>query len=177
MAKKENTQLISPEININESDFKVFKEASGDKPIQFIKGCVESYLHEYANGGLMLTAGEVDRINKASKGAVKSSEEVITAVEKANKVSKGHDTFEVSIDPSMVEMLENEAFVQGLTVKEYIQMQWGHYIANGWLTGTTADLYWVPLSIKDMKKISSITGSEVVTSGDVLALVKEKVAV
>ena len=176
MAKKENTQIIALEIGISESNFNTFASASADKPIPFIKGCVESYLHEYANGGLMLTASEVDRINKASKGKVKSSEEVIEAVEKSNKIKDGNSSFSITLDPSLVETLQGQADFTGVTMDEYLQMQWANIMAQGWLTGAMPDIYWVPLNTADLRKIKKSDGSSATTSKDVVDTLREKVA-
>lgn len=178
MARNVSTKSkIALEFELENQDQETLSNAAGvDGLIPFLRSCAEAYFHEYSQGGLLLAGSDVAAISRAAEKDVTSSEDVIQLVEKGQKKSRGQSTFQVSIDPSLVDSFKQNADFMGCSVDEYIQSIWNHVMANGWLTQVMPDVFWVPLNGKDLKDIKKATKAEIVTSQDVVDAVRKVAA-
>lgn len=174
---KNNKNKIVLELELNEQDFVTLKENAPEGDISaFVKDCSEQYLHEYSQGGLMLSADEVVRINKHAEKPVQNSADLVNLAEKAGKTKGGGKTFTVTLDPALVDSFKSQALFQGITVDDFIQQCWSHIIANGWLYQMSPDVTWIPFSEQDIKFIKTKTTTDVVTSKEVLEVARKATA-
>lgn len=165
---------IALELELADQDQEVLSTASGESGlVPFVKSCVEAYLHEYANGGLLLTGQEVARIGKAGKADVSKSDDVVSLVEKAQRSNKGLRTFQITLDPSLIDSFQQNADFKGVSVDELLQECWNHIHANGWLYQMQPDVLWIPLSGKELAKIKETAPEAAVTSRDVIELLRK----
>lgn len=176
MAKNSKNKIVL-ELELSEQDYVTLKENSPEGDISnFVKTCSEAYLHEYSQGGLMLSADEVNRINKHAEKAVSNSSDIVNLAEKAGKTKSGSKTFTVTLDPALVDSFKAQAAFQGITVDEFIQQCWSFIHANGWLYQMNPDVTWIPLSDQDVKYIKTKVTADVVTSKEVLEVVRKAAA-
>ena len=175
MARNTPTKVkIALELEVDQQDYDTLASGSPGDLMKFLKANVGSYLHEYANGGLTLSGEEVDRIKKASKKGVESSEDIVNAVEKSKKQKGGQNVYEIELDPTLVASFEQNAQFLGVTLQEFIQMNWSHIHANGWLYQMQPDVFWIPFSVKDVQALKQT--DEPVSSVDVMALLRKAAA-
>ena len=173
MARNTPTKVkIALELEVDQQDYDTLASGSPGDLMKFLKANVSSYLHEYANGGLTLSGEEVDRIKKTANMAVESSDDIVTAVEKAKRRKTGNTVIELELDPAIEESFKTSSQVMGLTSDEFVRMIWGQIHANEWLTSMQPDTYWVPLTLGEMKAIQAKDGS-IVTSADVVKAVRK----
>lgn len=169
-----NKTKVALEFELDQQDHDVLAKAAGDSGLlPFLKSCAEAYFHEYSNGGLMLSGNEVSVINKASDKPVTSSEEVVNLVEKSQKTSKGNKKFEVTLDPALIESFQGVADFLGLSIEEFVNSCWAEIHANGWLYQMQPDVRWVPFSAKEVAKIKQSAKTDVLTSADILEVVRK----
>lgn len=178
MARNTPTKVkVALELEIDQQDYDTLASGSPGDLMKFLKANVGSYLHEYANGGLTVSGEEVERIKKAAQKSIETSDDIVTAVEKSKKRKGGQNLFEIELDPTLVASFEQNAQFLGVTMDEFIQMNWSHIHANGWLYQMLPDVRWVPFNVEDVKKIQALKGDESpVSSADIVSLLSKKAA-
>lgn len=174
MARNVSKSKVVIEFDLNGEDQEVLESAAGKKGLApFLKAYAEAYFHEVAQGGLLLTSADMISLKKASGKDIQSSEEILELVEKGKKLSKGNHTFEITLDPALVDSFRQNADFMGITVDEFLQDCWSHIHANGWLYQVMPDVNWVPLNSSDVKAIKEATNTEIVTSSDIVEMVRK----
>jgi len=178
MARNANTKTkIAIEFELDSRDQDVLSQAAPESGlVQFLRSCIEAYLHEYSNGGLMLSGEEVARITKAANKEILSSEDVIDAIEKAKSLSRGFKTFQITLDPSLVDSMQSLANFRNMTIDEFLQDCWGEIHANGWLGAMNPDVKWIPFSEKDAQEIRTSAKVDIITSADVMGVLRKAAA-
>ena len=152
---------IAIEIELEDADQNTFSKAAGATGLgAFLKSCVESYLHEYATGGLLLTGPEIGRINKITGKPVQASSDIIDSIEKSAKQHKGQRVFQLEIDPALLETFKGYAEFQGVSLDEFVNQCWGEILANGWLYQMNTEITWVPFSPENIKYIKKAAGQD-----------------
>lgn len=178
MARNVSTKSkIALELELENQDQETLSAAAGDSGlIPYVKACVEAYLREYANGGLLLSGQEVSRVSKIAKADVTSSEDVIGLIEKAKRSDRGNSTFQITLDPSLVDSFRQNAEFKGVTVDDLLQECWNHIHANGWLYQMNPDVLWIPLGGKELAEIKKISPEASATSRDIIELLRKAAA-
>ena len=172
MARNTPTKVkIALELEVDQQDYDTLASGSPGDLMKFLKANVGSYLHEYANGGLTISGEEVDRIKKATKKSVETSDDIVNAVEKSKKLKGGQNVFEEELDPSLVGSFEHIAEFLGVTLEQFITMCWSEIHANAWLYQMQPNVRWVPFDLEDMKRLQDAKGSDTpFSSADVLKI-------
>lgn len=166
-----NKSKVVLEFDLNSQDQEVLTSAAGSAGLAaYLKACAEAYFHEYAQGGLLLTGNDMNRLKKAAGKDVESSDEILDLVEKSKGLKKGQNTYEITIDPALVDSFRHYAEANDWTIDEFLQSCWNHVHANGWLYTMLPDVYWVPLSVSE---VNSIKTDGPVTSDEVLTLLRK----
>jgi hypothetical protein len=178
MARNATSKIkIAVEFELDPEDHEVLSGAAPAGGFAgFLKSCIEAYLHEYSNGGLMLSGPEVAQLSKAAKSEISSSTDIIKLIDQAGKSSRGLRTFQITLDPSLVDSFQQNADFKGMSVDELIQECWSHIHANGWLYQMMPDVFWVPLNEKTVGEIKKATKAETVTSDAVLEMLRKAAA-
>lgn len=174
MAKLRNK--VALEFELDSTDQKTLEDASGTGNLTaFLREAIEKYLHVYANGGLVIDSNDLAQISKSYGKAVSSSDDLIKAVEGANKLNKGQRIFPFILDPALLESFSGYAAFNGTSLDAFMQDCWGTILANGWLYQMAPDVTWVPLSKDLVDSLRALTKDESVNS-DTVRKVMKKVA-
>lgn len=175
MAKNQDKLQLQLNIELDQADHSVFGVNAGKGGLQaFLKGCIETYLHQYANGGVMISPEEVGLINKSLPTPISSSEDIVSALKPKGRVQSGASTVPVVLDPTIMTPLMDAATFRGISVDDLIAECWGHILANGWLLDMSTDCRWVPFSRTDVEKIKKITGLDDVISTSIMKALEKK---
>ena len=163
-------------LELDQRDLSTLTEAfkADGNPTETIKTCVENYLHEYANGGFVLTAEDVATMGKTLGKKVGDSKDIITALEDSAGNKKGSKVFKLEVDPALIGSFEDAAKMRGVTVEDYVTECWNYIHANGWMFNMNPDVAWVPFGGQDAEYLKSSTGSPVLTSTGVVNLLKKR---
>lgn len=171
--KSTNVQ-VNLELSIPQADYAVFEEVAEPQPVEeYVKGCVSNYLSAYANGGLMLSADDLADIGQVCGSDITSSSDIVEAV-KSGAGKHTENSFQVSVDPSLMANVEESARVLGISVEQWVYNCWGHILANGWLYGISADTTWVALNKSQCETVRAIIGRDCTSSTDVMEAITAK---
>jgi hypothetical protein len=91
------------------------------------------FINEFAAGGMMIKAANVSYINGLVPGKANSDTDIVKLIQAYAKRQDGQYTFNVPLDPAIVEPSKDAAFAQGCTLEEFIKMGLNVMLTNGWL--------------------------------------------
>lgn len=172
MAKNKNK--VALEFELSEQDTKTLEEVAGKGNLTtFLKEWIEKALAVYANGGLTLEGNDLSQISKACGKSISTSEELIKAVEGANKLNKGQRVFQFVLDPALLESFSGYAEFNGTSLDVFMQDCWGQILANGWLYQMAPDVVWLALSRQLADEVKAASKDEVVTSDSIKKVLKK----
>jgi hypothetical protein len=146
---------------------KLMKLVEGDlPPAQKIERVVNDLVQDLADGGLMLSGVEMRRIQEASPGA--GPDEIIDAIEESQGLEDGQVVIKWSVDPTLIEPLQNIADTQGNTIQEVIQNLMDTAASEGWFYDFNPKPRTFFLEESDHKLLEEAMGQDNPTGTDVM---------
>lgn len=139
-----------------------------------VSGAAVDLLNKLADGGMMLTPLEVQKLRTAL-GEFDSAA-VVAAAEKASGTRGGAVVVEWQVDPSWTGSLTDTARQQGMTLNQLAQQMMDTAVDRGWFYEMTVDPRRLLVSAKTDAYFREVLGRDVYNADDLMRLVKEKIA-
>lgn len=136
MSKKQNQVQLVLNVLMGESDATKLAEVYKDTPEQ-VPALAAYLLTQYAQGGLMFKAEEMENLQRLTGGKIANSASITQLVEKALERREGGFTVQANIDPSLFEPIKETASMMGMNVNALMQDAFNTMLQNGWLYSFT----------------------------------------
>lgn len=137
----------------------------------------EWFLRMYAAGGFMMQPSDLQRLkNEIGMEATLPAQIVKALLAKGGK-KEGQHVFEITIDPIYIEPLEAIAKEQGWSMDDLITDAIDTIMSNGWLYEISPKAAPFFVSPTERAELDEIMGKQVYRGGEVLAKIREIMAV
>lgn len=125
------------------------------------------FINEFAAGGMMIKAANVAYINGLVPGRANSDTDIVMLIQEYAKRKDGQYTFNVPLDPAIVEPSKDAAFAQGCTLEEFIKMGLNVMLTNGWLYSFKPEGE-LRFTESQMKQLESLVGKSALFGSDLI---------
>jgi len=176
MSKVNEKVQIHLSLEIDPTDYEKMSNAAAKSKIpvpDFLNRAISGYISGRANGGLMLSGNDIDRIKKTTGSSISTPGDVVSLAEKGVDMKDGKRGFYVEIDPSLLAHADEMSKSMGITIQEFVDQCWSFILANGWLHEVNPDAHWIPFSIAHVRKIKEVVGDHI-NSDTIVAGLKKK---
>lgn len=163
MAKQITLQL-GP-IKIDEAELEAFKKQNGEDTYLYkLASWAGYFLNHYLRGGVMLTATDLDNIQKSTDTTITSPEDVMAAVQSAKGRKRGMHTVEVELDPVWWPAAEEVAKWQECKVDDLVNEMVNTCVGNNWLFDWQPPET-IPVGREELAEIKKLVGAGHVSGG------------
>ena len=176
MSKANEKIQIHLSIDVESVDYEKMSNAATRSKLpvsEFLNKAVSGYISGRANGGLMLSGVDIDRIKKTTGSDVSSPGDIVALAEKGVDMKDGKKGFYVDIDPSLLSHAEELSSSMGISVQEFVDQCWSFILANGWLHEINPDAHWIPFSVSHVRKLKEVVGDNL-NSDTIISGLKKK---
>lgn len=125
-------KIVNVDIKVADGDYDRIKNAPGATTNVFSDIC-GAFVHEFANGGIVLKSSEVNRLAKNLGRSIAGSKDVIETMESTVGMKNGDNALTFSVDPAMVGPIKDFASAQGRTVEELCQDVFYAMLVQGYI--------------------------------------------
>lgn len=130
-------------------------------------------LGELADGGLLLSASDVARMEEAV-GNLKSPADIVTAMESGHSRKEGKVIIPWSVDPVYLPNLEEIAETTGRSVEGLLQDVMDTAMSKGWLYEWNPEPVPLMFSEDDLAEIAEIIGVDAPTGTDIASFIRQQ---
>lgn len=170
---KNETLTIPLEVQLKRGDYETLTEKIPDeKRKNTLSHYTNTFLSNYANGGILLKASDVDYMEKVAGFTINEPRQIAELVEKAAMRKGGAHTFEISIDPAFISMLEEQAIWKGWTLEEVVTDLVAQAFDSGTIYNTLPGRQMAAFSPSERDEIAVLTGNNNFNGEDIVKLLR-----
>jgi hypothetical protein len=173
MSNKNETLTIPLEIQLKRGDYETLTEKIPDeKRKNTLSHYTNTFLSNYANGGILLKAPDVDYLEKVAGFPINEPRQIAELVEKAAMRKGGAHTFEITIDPAFISMLEEQAVWKGWTLQEVVTDLVAQAFDSGMIYNTLPGRQMAAFAPSERDEIAVLTGNNNFNGEDIVKLLR-----
>lgn len=125
------------------------------------------FFNEFAAGGMMLKAANVQYIDTLVPGKANSDTDIVKLIQAYAKRKDGQYTFTIPLDPALVEPSKDAAYAQGCSLEEFIKMGLNVMLTNGWLYSFKPEGE-LRFTERQMKQLENLVGKSALMGSDLI---------
>jgi hypothetical protein len=134
-----------------------------------ISSVASDLVAKFADGGMMIDARTLSRIDEITGGAIATPRDLIPFVEKGCSVEEGQVVVKWRLDPAWVPALQEVADRRPMTLEALVQEIMDFVVSQGWINAIRIDeLPRLTFAPEGMDRLRELVGKEHVTGTDVV---------
>ena len=175
MAVKNKVVLMPLQLELNEPTAEALgKKVGGDEKLPAaLKTLLESFVSLYAQGAFVITPSDINRMNQATGKQVDTSGKIVDIVEKSAGRSAGEYQFSVTIDPAMVDCLQDIAHSRSMDLPAVVEEAWQSVMMGGWIYEVPPTCTHYIVSEPEREFLVKFVGKNNPTGHDVVEAIKK----
>jgi hypothetical protein len=149
-------------------------KAFGPNPVEAMKSACYDFLEQLAEGGIMLSPQDTEKIAKNYGKGLHSARDVVKATEAQAGLEDGLPTYKFSLDPAWTPPLEQRARDMGTTLADLMRMSIDMALENNWLYGVQSGGIRRTFEPAEEEFFRGVTGKRDFTVGDIVTAYRKK---
>ena len=177
MAMKNKTVVLPLQLELNENTTSALeRKTGGPEHLQpELKKLLESFVNLYAQGAFVIPPQDINRMSQATGKQVDTSSKIVEIVENSAGKKAGEYQFSVTIDPAMIDCLQDIAHSRGMDLPAVVEEAWQSVMMAGWIYSVPASCTQFADTEPEREFLAEFVGRNNPAGHDIVAAIKKAV--
>jgi hypothetical protein len=173
MAREEKVTLNLGYLQFSKSAIEAIRKQDGrEDPGPVLASLATYYLNHHGSGALLLTGQQVAQLEKTTGKEFSTGDEVVKAIQHAEKRDDGNYTVSAQIDPAYYDNLRQVAEWRSSTIDDVLQDCLNTCLNNSWLESWEGKGGAIQLTAEDRAALEEIIGKKSFFGRDIVKALK-----